>query len=90
MGAELQRAIATTAMSRLTDRQRRVLAVMGAEWMNSNQIATAANIRGYSPREIAARTANALAREYVLEKGGTRSAPLWRKTSSAAIDLSIL
>ncbi len=79
MGAGLRRAFAATAMTRLTDQQRSVLSVVGDEWIDSDAIAEAAGIKGYSPREIAARVANALAKDFVLEKGGTRSAPKWRR-----------
>lgn len=80
MGAGLQRAFAATAITRLTDQQRGILAVMSDQWMSADQIADAAGLKGFSPRETASRVANRLARDYVLEKGGTRHAPLWRRT----------
>jgi hypothetical protein len=80
MGAGLQRAFAATAVTRLTDQQRSVVAVMSDEWMTADQIAQAAGIGGFSPRETAARIANRLARDFVIDKGGTRMAPTWRRT----------
>ncbi len=79
MGAGLQRAFAATALTRLSDRQRSILAVLSDEWMTSDQIAAAAGVQGYSPREIAATAANRLAKDFLAEKGGTRSHPLWRR-----------
>lgn len=84
MGAGLRRAFAATARTRLTDRQKTVLAVMGDTWMTADQIAEATGIKGYSPREMVSRTANELARQFVLEKGGTRSAPTWRRATNAS------
>lgn len=80
MGAGLQRAYAAAAVTRLTDQQRSVLAVMTERWMTADEIAEAAGLGGYSPRETAARIANRLSRDFVLDKGGTRAAPLWRRT----------
>lgn len=78
MGKGLQRAFAATARTRITDKQRAILAVMTYEWKSADQIADDANVKGYSPREIAAKVANKLTLEYILEKGGTRQAPRWR------------
>jgi len=80
MGAGIQRAFAAAAITRLTGQQRGVVAIMSDEWMTADQIAQAVGIGGTSPRETAARIANRLARDLVIDKGGTRAVPMWRRT----------
>jgi len=78
MGAGLKRATAATAMTRLTDGQRSVLAAMGDQWMDLDALTKAADVGGVSPRETTARIANALVRSFVLDKEGARASPKWR------------
>ncbi len=84
MGAGLKRATAATALTRLTDGQRSVLAATGDRWMDLDALTEAAGIGGASPRETTARIANRLVREFVLDKEGPRTSPRWRISEHAA------
>ena len=82
MGEGLKRAFAATAMTRMTEQQKLVFGVLTQDWMTADQIADATGIKGYSPREIVSKAANSLTKNHVIEKGGTRQKPVWRRLPS--------
>ena len=77
----LQRASAATALTRLNPGQKHVLEIIGTEWVSLDQLAEAYTLPSFSRRETAARHANSLVKSFLLEKGGTRSFPQWRRAN---------
>ena len=75
----LSRAEAAAAIAKLTDRQRQVHEVLTHDWKSASQISQDAGISTYSSAETAAKFAIQLTKLGLAEKGGTRSAPLWRR-----------
>lgn len=70
---------ADAAIAKLTLRQRQVYDALTNNFKSGSQIAQDAKIFTYSPAETASKFAIQLTKLGLAEKGGTRSAPRWRR-----------